>query len=266
MQILPVITFRFYAWPMRAAFKDWAVVVDALGHGEQILILRKGGIAEGKGGFRLEHDEFLLFPTLYHQQGEMVIPSARSRYDELAENFPPEDILRLEYFARVVDSREIRSLDDARRLAEQHIWRDQVIEERFEWGKEQKIFAIALRVFRLPEPVELPLLKEYGGCKSWIELNEEIDTSQSTPALDDALFASRLNEFRETLRAPSPALGESITESQSAVCPTEPGRPLTPSLSPGGGEGARLVAPKRRRGGRADAGAEGRPGLWIGME
>src|SRR5258708_6269605 len=28
------------------AFKEWAVVADALGHGEQILILRKGGIRE----------------------------------------------------------------------------------------------------------------------------------------------------------------------------------------------------------------------------
>ena len=34
---------------MRTAFKEWAIVVDALGRGEQIIILRKGGISEGRG-------------------------------------------------------------------------------------------------------------------------------------------------------------------------------------------------------------------------
>jgi hypothetical protein len=33
---------------MRAAFKEWAVIVDTLGRGGQIVILRKGGISEGK--------------------------------------------------------------------------------------------------------------------------------------------------------------------------------------------------------------------------
>ena len=32
---------------MRLAFKEWAIIVDALGRGEQILILRKGGLQEG---------------------------------------------------------------------------------------------------------------------------------------------------------------------------------------------------------------------------
>jgi hypothetical protein len=30
---------------MRIAFKEWAVVVDALGRGDQIIILRKGAVA-----------------------------------------------------------------------------------------------------------------------------------------------------------------------------------------------------------------------------
>ena len=36
---------------MFPAFKEWHVVVEALAAGEQILLLRKGGIAEGRGGF-----------------------------------------------------------------------------------------------------------------------------------------------------------------------------------------------------------------------
>ncbi len=59
---------------MRTAFKEWAIIVDALGRREQIIILRKGGISEGRDGFQMEHPQFLLFPTLYHQQRESVTP------------------------------------------------------------------------------------------------------------------------------------------------------------------------------------------------
>jgi hypothetical protein len=53
---------------MSIGFKEWALVCEALGNGTQSIILRKGGIAEGRDGFRFKHDEFLLFPTLYHEQ------------------------------------------------------------------------------------------------------------------------------------------------------------------------------------------------------
>ena len=89
---------------MRTAFKEWAIVVDALGRGEQILILRKGGISEGRDGFRLEHSQFLLFPTLFHQQRESVIAAAQERYDQIAPRLPSPEIVRVEFFAEVAHS------------------------------------------------------------------------------------------------------------------------------------------------------------------
>ena len=44
------------------------MVCDALGRGEQSIILRKGGIAEGRKGFSFRHREFFLFPTFFHEQ------------------------------------------------------------------------------------------------------------------------------------------------------------------------------------------------------
>ena len=49
-------------------FKEWLVICRALAAGRQSIILRKGGIAEGRSGFSFQHDSFFLFPTLYHQQ------------------------------------------------------------------------------------------------------------------------------------------------------------------------------------------------------
>jgi hypothetical protein len=184
---------------MRTAFKEWAIVVDALGRGEQIIILRKGGISEGRGGFKIEQPRFLLFPTLFHQQRESVIPSAQGRHDEIAPGFPPPDRLRIEYFAEVVEARKLDSLADATALRGQHIWRDEVIAERFDWGKDKAIFALAVRVFRLPQAVELPMLPAYGGCKSWIEVESEIDVSGAKPVLSDSAFETRLDRFRAAL-------------------------------------------------------------------
>lgn len=184
---------------MRAAFKEWAVIVDALGRGEQIIILRKGGISEGRGGFKIEQQRFLLFPTLFHQQRESVIPSAQARYEEIAPQFPPADKLRLEFFAEIVFAEQLHSLADANALHGQHVWRDEVIAERFEWGREKAIFALGVKVFRLAHPVELPMLSSYGGCKSWIELEQEIDTASAQPVLNEKEFEAKLARLRLTL-------------------------------------------------------------------
>ncbi len=184
---------------MRIAFKEWAVIADALGTGRQVIILRKGGISEGAGGFRMDHPEFLLFPTLFHQQRESVIPEAQARFDLIEKNFPPSAVLRLEYFCRVAAWRQLASLEAAQRLQSQHVWKPEVIAERFDWGRSKSIFALAVRACRLPSPVEIPMLPTYGGCKSWIELTDEVPCADALPVLDDAQFARKLAEFEAAL-------------------------------------------------------------------
>src|SRR5881394_1682596 len=110
---------------MRAAFKEWAIIVDALGRGEQIIIFRKGGLAEDHGAFEIEHERFWLFPTLFHQQRQGVLPHAQKRFDEILIPLPSAEIVRLEYYAEVQFSRRIESLDTARRLGGSHIWSDE---------------------------------------------------------------------------------------------------------------------------------------------
>jgi len=184
---------------MRTAFKEWAVVVDALGRGDQVLILRKGGIAEGREGFQLEHPEFLLFSTLYHQQRDLVTPAAQARFDARVVSLPPPEIVRIEYYATVADSRRLECLSDAEALRGQHCWKDEVIADRFEWGVSENIYAIALRVHRLPLPIELPMVPAYGGCRSWIELEKDVATTGSQPVLDAVAFDQKLARFLSAL-------------------------------------------------------------------
>jgi hypothetical protein len=183
---------------MRMAFKEWAVVVDALGRGDQTIILRKGGISEGRGGFQLEHERFLFFPTLFHQQRESVLPAARLHYDELAPKLSPSRV-RIEFLAEVAGWKHIDSLEAAMRLRGQHVWRDDVIRERFDWGRSKSIYAMAVRVFRLAQPRELPMRPEFGGCKSWIDLGEAITVAEAQPVLAEPELQERLQQFRAAL-------------------------------------------------------------------
>ncbi len=63
---------------MTPAFKEWAIVCEALGGGRQSLILRKGGIAEGRDGFAFLHREFFLFPTRFHETLDKTTLPART--------------------------------------------------------------------------------------------------------------------------------------------------------------------------------------------
>ena len=184
---------------MTAAFKEWSIVVDALGRGEQIFILRKGGIHEGRGGFKMEHQEFALFPTLFHQQRDSVIPSAQARFDQISPFFPPPETLRIEYWAEVVDHHAIENFEAVRALKDQHIWLEEVLADRFEWGREQLIYAILVRVHRLGLNLELPMLPEYGGCKSWVTLAHSVSVVGSEPVLDNAAFEERRAKFHQAI-------------------------------------------------------------------
>lgn len=184
--------------PMRAAFKEWAIVVDALGRGEQIIILRKGGIAEGRAGFQVEHPRFLLFPTLYHQQREQVLPAAQARYDLIAPTLPGPDALRLEYCAEVVAWRRLNSLATVERLRGSisgvtRCWRNGST------GETTGHLCLCRRVSRLAQRLDLPMLPAYGGCKSWIELAEEISTDDAQPVLSETAFQAGLRQFESAL-------------------------------------------------------------------
>ena len=182
---------------MQIAFKEWAVVVEALGRGGQIVILRKGGIDEGQGGFRVEQERFWLFPTRFHQQAEGVVEEARAGLENY--EWPPNGLLRIEFCAEVIEARRLDSRAQAQRLAGQHIWREEIIAERFDWGRDVGIYAMAVRARRLAAPVEIPMLESYGGCKSWVALEAALEFESTTPVLEEDIFQTKLAAFQTAL-------------------------------------------------------------------
>jgi hypothetical protein len=181
-------------------FKEWAIVVDALGAGEQIIILRKGGIREPKGQFRLEHDEFFLFPTFAHQNPHAIIPSKRPRLAEIVAAAPKNNTVPLLFYAKVAENWRLDSLEQLHRLEGRHIWTFKTLQERYKFGRFEGVSAIVVRVFRLPNVIEVPNLPQYGGCTSWVEFEKSLSTAGATPVLNDAEFENRCRDIESRIR------------------------------------------------------------------
>jgi hypothetical protein len=179
------------------AFKEWAVVVDALGSGEQILILRKGGIREQRGEFHVEHNSFWLFPTQYHEAERSIIPSKRPRLRELAAP-ATADSVDIQFYATIETVKHITDPTALHRLQGRHIWAEHVLQERFEFGREPGLHVLIARVFRLDNPQRIPVRASYGGCKSWIQLEHTI-AGAAAPVLGDAEFSKQRDALGELL-------------------------------------------------------------------
>ena len=182
----------------KIAFKEWAVVVDALARGEQIIILRKGGIREERGQFQVEHREFWLFPTQYHEAERSIIPSKRPRLDALAATLV-KDQVDIQYYAVADSVLRVRDPAAISRLQGRHIWNEQVLHDRFRFGRAPGLYVLLVRVYQRESPVRLPLLASFGGCKSWVELEQEITTGDLTPVLADVEYHRQREEIRERL-------------------------------------------------------------------
>ena len=183
-------------------FKEWLVVCEALGHGRQSLILRKGGIAEGREGFRFKHDRFFLFPTRFHQQYEKVRPGERQEPVALPNAAAEEEVV---VAIRLLVAVEFACwVDRWERLAQLepfHIWREDVVRERFEYEDQRGLQCAFGRVYRASRPWTFPNRPVYGGCRSWVTLPTPPDDLDWTPVLGEDEHARRRREIRGILDA-----------------------------------------------------------------
>ena len=150
------------------AFKDWSLVCDALGQGQQSLILRKGGIAEGRQGFRFKHDAFFLFPTQYHQQAKQVRPEAMVTLHPTPR--PADGMIEIRYFFAMEWAQWIDDWELLARLAPFHVWREEVVRERFEYDEQRGLQCAFGRIYRLQKPWSIEDRPSFGGCRSWVML------------------------------------------------------------------------------------------------
>jgi hypothetical protein len=178
---------------MSVGFKEWAVVCEAIGNGRQSVMLRKGGIAEGRDGFAFKHREFFLFPTWFHEQLEKTtLPAGTLLPPQLDSEIEIQYAVTLEWSRLVTDSTRLPV------LKEFHILHDSVIEERFCYDEVPGIHVGFVRGFRLVSPRRLAMQKSFGGCRSWLDL-PGLEGVELMPVISDEEHAARRHDLQALL-------------------------------------------------------------------
>jgi len=183
----------------RTALKEWAVTVKALEQGSQVILLRKGGISEDGKRFAVAHDQFLLFPTYAHQSVEQLKESAQEELRSIMANAPTGDSIEFNFWANVQEVLELSEKERVDALYPHHIWVRDYAPKRLRWQPKNPLSLMLLRVYRLEHPVALPYLPVYGGCKSWVQLDESVPLGNMVPVLTDANFEQKVNEVKFAL-------------------------------------------------------------------
>jgi len=178
---------------MSVGFKEWAVVCEAIGSGRQSIMLRKGGIAEGRDGFAFKHREFFLFPTWFHEQLEKTtLPVGTTLPPQLEGEIEIRYAVTLEWTRLVTDTARLPALRPF------HILNESVIEERFRYDETQGIHVAFVRGFRIASPRRLTMQKNFGGCRSWLDL-PGLEGAELMPVISDEEHVARRDALQSLL-------------------------------------------------------------------
>jgi len=181
------------------ALKEWAVTVRALSLGQQVLLLRKGGIHESGEDFRVVHPQFLLYPTYEHQREDLLKEAHQPALGHVLSEPRDQEHITFSHWARVEETIEVSRQEQVDGLSPHHIWTDAYAQSRLRWKPALPLSALLLRVYRMERPITLPFLPEYRGCTSWVELPDRVPLGCMQPVLGDVEFLRRIEEIKGCL-------------------------------------------------------------------
>ena len=168
--------------PNHTALKEWANVIETIGRGEGVILIRKGGIADPS--FGVEARQFYLYPTYFHQGESDARPS-----------------VTLTHWCEVAKTWEVRDSELLWRLESLVAMPRQTLEARYRFRPDQALHIIGVKAYALPLPREIRFREAYGGCRSWISIDDEIDVEGSRPVLAEARLEAKLDEVDALLSA-----------------------------------------------------------------
>ena len=178
------------------ALKEWATVLEAMARGEQLLLIRKGGLVEPGTGFELAATTFLFYPTFEHQAVSYLRPPFAGYFDQASARRAPAGQVRIELVGQAVASLRSTDVSLIERLAEFHVYNAAFATQRLKWQPETPLAFVAIRAYRLPEPRLVTIHPDYAGCTSWVALKQPEPLAGLVPVLEEAVFARRLDAVR----------------------------------------------------------------------
>ena len=180
------------------ALKEWAIAINALESGETIMLLRKGGIHEKGGSFRVAHDRVLLYPTYEHQQTFMLKADYSNLVIPVTPGWRPESV-NITSYAQITHILPVTDNSIVNALLPFHIWNQEFVRDRQQWKPQEPLFILLLRTYKLSTPQSIKYHQRYGGCKSWIDLNESISLAAAQPAISENVYSELVAQICEII-------------------------------------------------------------------
>jgi hypothetical protein len=167
--------------------------------GEQLVLIRKGGLIEPGSGFEVIAGTFVFYPTFEHQTVEYLRPNYRTHFEDAIGGRAPAGRIRMALCGVAVSSVQSRDPSVVERLRDAHVYNDAFLSQRLKWQPEQPLVIVLVRAFRLAEPLVVEALPRYAGCKSWVDLETPVPLEGARPVLDEAVFQARTEPLRRLL-------------------------------------------------------------------
>lgn len=184
------------------ALKEWAVVVKALKSGQQILMLRKGGISEEDGEFKIKENLFLLYPTFEHQNPLHLQFNYKMWLDEVCAKQKQRGGRKILFdaYARVQNVMLLNDVGKFKKLKAHYIFNEDYVDSRYAYKKDTlPLVCLFARVYKLQKPVIVEEHLDYDGCRSWVYLKHTVAIEPSEPALNDESFQKELALLKDGL-------------------------------------------------------------------
>lgn len=191
------------------ALKEWSIVCDFLAQGKTCLLLRKGGVHEyaGPGRFELTYERFLMFPAWEHERLDWIkpdwLPPAPSEVEGQECDEPAGEPTEIVFrgYGEVAGIWSVPSREAFDSLDDLHGWLPPQIDMRFNYKPDRPLYLIAVRAFRLAEPVKVPSRESFAGCMSWVPLppGDAIDVRGAQRAIPEGAFESILDRIDKAM-------------------------------------------------------------------
>ena len=188
---------------LTAALKEWAVAIDALEQGKTICQLRKGGIREKGGRFDVDRQQVLLYPTYEHQKPELLKSEYADKVTPVESGWHPATV-NITSWAKITDILTLETNKDDSvftSLSPFYIWNDRAMGDRFNWKPKQPLYLLCLRTYKLPQTQIISYSKQYGGCRSWIDLAQPISLEGSLPAIEQSDYQQMVEKIRQLIQS-----------------------------------------------------------------
>jgi hypothetical protein len=171
-----------------ALLREWQSVCTAIADGRNHVLIRKGGIAEGRGGFAIRRNFFGLLPTLFHQSKVAAIDVPT----------PPTTISLI---CQLVEAYTLPSLTPLQALGPYHAYSAEQLEARQNYKPERPITLLIVRPFLLRKPIEVVQGQVQAVCRSWAELPLTAGLGGIEAIIDAVKMDQTLDALRQAITA-----------------------------------------------------------------